>query len=216
MSQTAAAIQTDVPRAQSERCFRSFTSVGMVRMYMKWKKTSTATTAPKWIRPCSLMFLISLSFRVRLDLLACKGQRTCYNCRCAFCLYLVLIPECETCRKSWWAQNRRKAGRSCTWEAPGCCSVRFFCRSSPGRSWCSAWWWTRSLHRKECDAAQSLRPQTPPAWRRHVGNVPRGEPTRSRKSLFTCQDMKGSHLNVARVQKPVRKQSQGIFTKEML
>lgn len=35
-------------------------------------------------------------------------------------------------------------------------------------------------------------------------------------SCFTCQDTKGSHLNVARVQRPATKQSQRIFTKEML
>lgn len=34
--------------------------------------------------------------------------------------------------------------------------------------------------------------------------------------LLTCQDTKGSHLNVARVQRPVAKHSQRTFTREML
>lgn len=71
------------PRAQSERCFSSFMSVGMVRMYMKWKRTPTTTMTPRWIRPCRLMFHSSRSFLVRSDLLACRGQHT--HCKASEC-----------------------------------------------------------------------------------------------------------------------------------
>lgn len=51
-------------------------SVGMVTMYMKWKRTSTTMTAPRWMALCTLMFHISRSFLVRSDLFAYRGQRT--------------------------------------------------------------------------------------------------------------------------------------------
>lgn len=51
-------------------------SVGMVRMYKKWKRTSTRRMTPRCSRPCRLMFHSPHSFLVRSDLLACRGQQT--------------------------------------------------------------------------------------------------------------------------------------------
>lgn len=70
------AVKGHRPRAQSERCLSIFMSVGMVRMYMKWKRTSTTMMTPRWTRPCTLIFHISHSFLVGSDLLTCRGQQT--------------------------------------------------------------------------------------------------------------------------------------------
>lgn len=64
------------PKAQSDVCLNSFMSVGMVTMYMKWKRTSTRTTAPRCTAPCTLMFHISRSFLLMSDLFTCRGQHT--------------------------------------------------------------------------------------------------------------------------------------------
>lgn len=85
------------PNAQSERCLSSFMSVGMVKIYMKWKRTSTRIIAPKWIRPCRLMFHISLSFLVRSDLLACRGQDTKTRNQCCSSSLLFLCVYADVC-----------------------------------------------------------------------------------------------------------------------
>lgn len=60
------------PSAQSERCFNSLISLGMVRMYRKWKRMSTTTMAPRCTIARLLMFHNSHSLRVKSGLLACK------------------------------------------------------------------------------------------------------------------------------------------------
>lgn len=67
---------THIPIVQSERCFRSFMSLGRVRMYMKWKMMATKIITPKCNKAWMEMFHISLSLRLKSGLLACLGQIT--------------------------------------------------------------------------------------------------------------------------------------------